>query len=90
MAIINGEKVMDLVTALATYFLIWWITLFLVLPRGGVEPLDKPEAGHEVGAPASPKIKQKFIWNSILAGIVWGIAYSLILLFDFNLRDALP
>ena len=81
---------MDLVTAIATYFLIWWITLFLVLPRGELTKPDAPKQGHDIGAPEVANIKQKFIINTILAFVIWSVAYILIWLFDFNLRDFLP
>lgn len=50
---------MGWVTALATFFLLWWLVLFTVLPWG-VRPPDTPGNGHEHGAPEAPDLKQKF------------------------------
>lgn len=71
---------MNLALGLALYFIIWWIVLFAVLPFG-VRTQD--EAGEIVpgtpgSAPANPRILRLFIINTIVATIVFCIAYVLI------------
>ena len=41
---------MSVVSGLAIYFVIWWITLFMVLPFG-VRRDEQIEVGHDPGAP---------------------------------------
>lgn len=61
---------MGWITALALYFLIWWVVLFAVLPWG-VRPPDDPGQGHEHGAPETPDLKKKFwITTGVSAGIL--------------------
>jgi predicted secreted protein len=65
-------------TGLAVYFVIWWISLFMVLPWGvrRVDPADlKP--GEDPGSPAKPHLLRKFAATSVLAGVFFGIFYWL-------------
>ena len=41
---------MGLITGIAVYFVIWWITLFMVLPFG-IERDGDIEEGNDPGAP---------------------------------------
>ena len=65
---------MSLVTGTAIYFVIWWITLFMVLPFG-VEQDENVEEGNDPGAPVRHRILLKLTINTILAFIVWSIVY---------------
>lgn len=58
---------------LATYFVIWWISLFAVLPWGVQSQHETGEVvpGSESGAPVKPQILKKMIANTIVAAIVW-------------------
>lgn len=69
---------MSAVTAIVLYLLIWWTTLFAVLPlwtRPVANP-DRPE--HFRGAPESPRLGRKLLLNTAVAGVLWGIAWWLI------------
>ena len=46
---------MSVVSGLAIYFVIWWITLFMVLPFG-VRRDEKIEIGNDPGAPVKHQI----------------------------------
>ncbi len=65
---------MGWVTGLAIYFVIWWITLFMILPFG-VKAQSLPKEGHEPGAPEKPRILPKMAVNSVVALILWLIVY---------------
>jgi predicted secreted protein len=52
------------------YVVIWWITLFAVLPWGN-RAGESPEPGHDLGAPARPRIGLKALINSVVAAVVW-------------------
>ncbi|MDP8995833.1 MAG: DUF1467 family protein [Pseudomonadota bacterium] len=64
---------MNFGTILAIYFVVWWITLFLVLPFGvknAHEAGEVVEKGHERGAPVATRLAIKAAINTVLAGIV--------------------
>lgn len=67
---------MSVTTAVAIYFLIWWVTLFAVLPFG-VRPPGEGEVtpGTDPGAPVLPRILTKLFWNTIVSGVIFGICY---------------
>jgi predicted secreted protein len=62
------------------YLLIWWVTLFAVLPmgvRGQAEEGDVVK-GSEPGAPVNSDMKRKVIITTIAATIMWVIVCSII------------
>ena len=60
---------MGLVTGVAIYFVIWWITLFMVL-HFGVE-----RNGNAPGAPVQHRMLKKMAINTGLAFVLWSIIY---------------
>jgi predicted secreted protein len=63
-------------TAVAIYFLIWWLTLFAVLPWGVRAQGEGAEPGSDPGAPRVPMILTKLIWTSVVSGVIFGaLAY---------------
>lgn len=68
---------MNAVSAIVLYVVIWWLVLFAVLPWGA-RPLDNPEPGHADSAPARPRIGLKFAITTIIAALLWGAAYAVI------------
>jgi predicted secreted protein len=64
---------MAVATAVAIYFLIWWIVLFAVLPWG-VRAQDEGAPGTDPGAPRVPRLVAKLIWTTVVAGVVWAAA----------------
>ncbi len=77
---------MDLFTGIFTYFLIWWLMIFAVLPFG-IQRAENPENHHYDASPVKANIKRKFIINSIVTGIVWVIIYILVELDVINFRE---
>jgi len=65
---------MAIATAVAIYFLIWWIVLFAVLPWGVRAQDEDSPPGTDPGAPLVPRLMAKLIWTSVVAGVVWAIA----------------
>jgi predicted secreted protein len=64
---------MQVTTAIAIYFLIWWITLFAVLPWGvTAQGADSPP-GTDPGAPTVPRLVHKLIWTTIVSTVVFAI-----------------
>ena len=65
-------------SAIAIYFIIWWLVLFLVLPfgiRNAHETGEEIKEGNEPGAPTNPRIIQKAIFTTILATVVFAVFY---------------
>ena len=64
---------MGWVFGIATYFVIWWVTLFAVLPFGVQSQQEAGEVvlGSESGAPVRPQLLKKILANTVLAAVVW-------------------
>lgn len=67
---------MTLWTGLATYAIIWWLVIFMVLPWG-VRRIDPEDLGEldDPGAPQKPRIVLKFAITTVLAGAIFGLVY---------------
>ena len=70
---------MTIFTSIIVYLLVFWTTLFLILPWGN-RASDTPETGMAGSAPANPRIKQKFLITFIISTIIWLIISTLIYL----------
>ena len=70
---------MSPVTAVAIYFVVWWIVLFAVLPWGVHSQQESGEVapGTDPGAPNLPNLKRKLVWTTIVATVVFGAWYIL-------------
>jgi predicted secreted protein len=62
---------MAISTAIAIYFLIWWIVLFAVLPWGVRAQGEDGAAGTDPGAPRVPHLKAKLLWTTGLATLIF-------------------
>jgi predicted secreted protein len=76
---------MAISTALAVYFIIWWVVLFAVLPWGIRSQAESGEVvpGSDPGAPARPHLLAKLVSTTVVAGLVFAAlavvyAYDLI------------
>lgn len=70
---------MKIGTAIAIYFVIWWIVLFAVLPWGVKNAHEAGEQmleGNEPGAPVRHQMGKKALITTIVAGIVFAILYA--------------
>lgn len=77
---------MNLVTGIVVFIIIWWLTLFMVLPWG-VNRTENPEAGHDHGAPAKPMVFRKVLITTGITIVAFGIIYGVIESGLFSLRD---
>jgi predicted secreted protein len=69
---------MSITTVVAIYFLIWWLTLFAVLPwgiRNQEEDGLAVEPGTDPGAPALHVMWRKLGWTTLVATIIFGALY---------------
>jgi predicted secreted protein len=68
---------MSVTTALATFFLIWWVTLFAVLPWGVRSQHEGGEMapGTDPGAPRNFRLGRKLLWTTLVAAVVYAGCY---------------
>ena len=64
---------MGIATAIAIYFLIWWIVLFAVLPWGVTAQGDEAVPGSDPGAPRVARVWARLIWTTGVATVVFAI-----------------
>jgi predicted secreted protein len=69
---------MNWFTGCVLYVLIWWVTLFAVLPFWTRPVAQADEHTGWRGAPEHPRLLRKAIATTIVATIVWFGAYLLI------------
>lgn len=75
---------MDLIGYSITFFVSWWIILFMVLPLGVKTHSESDEEitdGVEVGSPIHANIKQKMVLNTIIT-VCFMIVVGLVDYFD--------
>ncbi len=66
-------------TAVASFVLIWWITLFAVLPwgvRSQHEGEDKLAPGTDPGAPITLRFGRKLAWTTVIAALIFAGFYG--------------
>jgi len=68
---------MTWVTAVVVYVLIWWVTLFAVLPLW-VTPATPDDPGHAAGAPQHPRLLRKAVLTTAVATVIWLVVYVLV------------
>ena len=61
---------MGWVTGIVVYVLVWWITLFAVLPLW-VTPAEPDDPGHAAGAPEKPRMLLKVAVTTAVAAVIW-------------------
>ncbi|MEC9343155.1 MAG: DUF1467 family protein [Pseudomonadota bacterium] len=68
---------MTFFTGFAVYFIIWWLTLFVVLPFGVRTQSEEGEVvpGTHASSPARANFGRKLAINTLLAGVVFGVWY---------------
>ena len=64
-------------TGLIVYILVWWVTLFAVLPLW-VVPADSSDLGHLAGAPKHPRLARKALVTTLVAAVIWLAIYALV------------
>jgi predicted secreted protein len=65
------------VTGIVVYVLVWWITLFAVLPLW-VTPAEPDDPGHAAGAPQRPRLLLKVVITTVVSALIWLAIYLLV------------
>lgn len=66
---------------LVVFLLVWWVTLFMVLPLGvrGQAEEDEVVKGTEPGAPVDSQMKRKIILTTIISIVIWALICAMII-----------
>ncbi len=73
----------------AVYFVIWWTTLFAVLPFGARTQVDDGDIapGTEPGAPSRARMGRLFLITTVVSALVFAALYAVITQNLFGLDD---
>ena len=80
---------MALTTAIAIYFVLWWVVLFAVLPFGVRSQQESGSfaQGTDPGAPTVASLAKRLVWNTIVSAIVFGIGATIYIYRLVSLND---
>lgn len=69
---------MSFTFGLAIYFIMWWLTLFMVLPLGLRTQQEQGNVipGTPESAPAAPRLGRIFLINTVVASVLFAIFYA--------------
>ncbi|HWK87515.1 MAG TPA: DUF1467 family protein [Xanthobacteraceae bacterium] len=69
----------SIVFGAAVYLIIWWLTLFIILPIGIESQAEKGKVlpGSERGAPAKPVMLKKVLITTLVSAVIFGTLYGL-------------
>ena len=73
-------------TGIAVYILIWWVSLFTVLPIGAKRSAD-PLPGTPESAPDNPRLLFKFSLATGIAAVLWLILFAAVQADLISFRD---
>ena len=77
---------MGWVTGVVLYVIIWWITLFAMLPLW-VTPAEPDDPGHAAGAPQQPRLLLKAAITTAVSALIWLAIYLVIKSPWFSFRE---
>ena len=78
---------MNWFTGVVVYILVWWVTLFAVLPLW-VMPIQRGDLGHDAGAPQNPRLLAKAALTTAIAAAIWVAIFIVVTEPWFSFRDS--
>lgn len=80
---------MSVVTVLAFYFILWWLTFFAVLPFGVKTQAENGDItlGTVSSAPSHPMIMRKVIATTIVSALILAAIYWVVVVWGLTLDD---
>ena len=88
---VTSRTVFDVgVVRFAIYFVLWWLTLFIVLPFAIRSQHEAGELvpGTDPGAPVAARIAWRLLWNTVLSAVLFAIGVWAYLNGYLNARSA--
>jgi predicted secreted protein len=82
---------MTFLTGLAVYFIIWWITLFAILPIGVRTQAEEGDVtlGTTESAPLQARLGRKLILTSLVAAVIFAVYFVATVYFELSV-DSIP
>ncbi|MFN7125935.1 MAG: DUF1467 family protein [Allorhizobium sp.] len=83
------RDIMAILSGLAVYFVIWWLTLFAVLPIG-LRTQDEDEnvvPGTVASAPTRFRAARIFLTTTVVSGLIYGAWYFAGTYFGIGFKD---
>ncbi len=68
---------MGWISGIVVFLMIWWTTLFAVLPFGPRSE-ETPQVGNAHGVPDFPRLGKKVIITTVISCLLWVVVYGLI------------
>ena len=64
-------------SALAIYFVIWWVTLFVTLPFGVRSQMEAGASsdGTDPGAPMLARMRAKLLWTTMISAVIFAVGW---------------
>lgn len=80
---------MNIVTGIVLYAIIWFMTLFVILPFRLKSQSEEGEVvpGTPGSAPADPALRKRFLITTLVAGVIWAIIAGIILSGAVSISD---
>ena len=80
---------MAFLTGFAIFFIIWWLTLFIILPIGVQSQAEAGDIveGTEPAAPVQSFIVRKLLINTIVAGVIFAIYWFVTQYLGYGFAD---
>lgn len=80
---------MTVVSAFVLWVIIWFLTLFVVLPIGLTTQAEKGEVvpGTPASAPVEARIRRKMLWVTAVTLAIWGSICAFILWSGVTIED---
>lgn len=80
---------MAVTSAIVLYAVIWFMTLFVVLPirLQSQQDTGEIEPGTPSSAPANPQLKKRAIIVTLITTVVWAIVFTIIVTDTITVRD---
>jgi predicted secreted protein len=65
-------------SALAIYFVLWWVVLFLTLPFGVRSQHEDGEQGDgtDPGAPIASRMRAKLLWTTLISLVIFAAGWG--------------
>ena len=71
---------MGIISGIVVYVLIWWMVFFVALSVK-INISDQVKKGNVASAPQNPKIGRRMLYTSLIALLLWAVAYFVDVLF---------